>query len=83
MTLGYSHLWFRYQQEACCLLFVQASVLLVELCWNMLASLFEGLGCFCVSGNLFSFGLGSFAAAVICRLLAAILGLDLCFSSWF
>jgi len=49
----------------------------------MLASLFEGLGCFCVSGNLFSFGLGSFAAAVICRLLAAILGLDLCFSSWF
>jgi hypothetical protein len=50
----------------------------------MLASLFEGLGCFCVSGNLFSFGFGSFAAAaVICRLLAVILGLDLCFSSWF
>lgn len=55
----------------------------LNFCWNMLASLFEGLGCFYVSGNLFSFVFGSFAAVVICRLLAAILGLDLCFSSLF
>jgi len=49
----------------------------------MVASLFEGLGCFYVSGNLFSFVFGCFATAVICRLLAGILGLDLCFSSLF
>jgi len=54
--LGYSHFWFRYQQEASCLLWLfQACVWLVELVLEYASIIVRGLGCFVLV--VFCFGL--------------------------